>query len=238
MEPSHNVMMAVDYLARAGLPPCSVILERLGRILPELAALAEGHPPVLATDDRAALYRYRVPRLSDDGSCSLQGEMEVQPFDLADWLGGATDDKLLCLWRLNRLLDRVVDMTGVDWVGIYQVRSKSGERKLVKLAYRGAPSRAVFPLTPDFAARSNNCAVGLSGRARLIPDIQTYLAGGGVYYQCDGRVRSEACLPLFGEFGDVLGIVDAEAFVPEFFQPLQLNCFIALAVVSARFLPA
>lgn len=231
-------MNAADYLSRAGLPHDCVTLDRLERIQADLESLAESHPSALTADALASLYQYRVPRLSDDGSCSLGGELEPLPFDLTDWLGGLTESHHITLWRLHRLLDRVVSMTGIDWLGLYQARRRSGARKLVKLAYRGAPSRAVFPLTEEFAARSNNCAVCHSGRARLIPDIEAYQAGGGGYYECDARVRSEVCLPLYGEFGDILGILDAEAFLTDFFDPSRLACFIAMAIVSPRLLPA
>ena len=35
-------------------------------------------------------------------------------------------------------------------------------------AYVGAPSRAEFPLTEEFARTSNNSTVGLSGKARAL----------------------------------------------------------------------
>ena len=49
---------------------------------PELDALCrelEADPPQV-TDD--ALFTYRVPKLSEDGSCSLVEELEESPFDL------------------------------------------------------------------------------------------------------------------------------------------------------------
>ena len=74
---------------------------------------------------------------------------------------------------------------------------------LVKLSYFGAPSRAEFPLTDEFAAISNNSTVGLSGKARIINDVPAYLTKGGEYYTCDPKVLAEACIPLFDAQGQV-----------------------------------
>ena len=41
------------------------------------------------------------------------------------------------------------------------------------------------------------------------------------YYTCDAKVRSEACIPIFGSDGKVIGIMDAEAFAPNVFRPAQ-----------------
>ena len=42
---------------------------------------------------------------------------------------------------------------------------------LVKLAYVGRPSRAEFPLTKEFAEKSTNSTVGLTGRATVIASL-------------------------------------------------------------------
>ncbi len=119
---------------------------------------------------------------------------------------------------------------------------------LVKLAYRGLPSRAEFPLTPDFATNSNNSTVGLSGQGRVIEDVDEYVAGGGAYYTCDGDVQSEACLPLFSAHPApspspspspahlttpaVIGIIDAESTHKKFFSGQILSFTIAFALAA------
>lgn len=100
----------------------------------------------------------------------------------------------------------------MDWVGIYLVSEK--ENSLVKLAYRGAPSRPFFPLTEDFAKNSSNSKVGLTGKLILIENVSEYTDG---YYECDSRVQSEVCLPIFQD-GKVIGIIDAESHQKNFFS--------------------
>ena len=124
-------------------------------------------------------------------------------------------------------------------LGVYKRIAKAdGSEVLVKLAYRGAPSRAEFPLTEAFAKQSNNSRVGLSGEARVIQDVASYVSGGGEYYSCDGNVASEACLPLYGEDGFVCGIIDVEAFASGFFVGETLEDTLALALVAQDLLRA
>ena len=82
-------------------------------------------------------------------------------------------------------------------------------RYLVKLAYVGRPSRAIFPLNSLFHTISNNSWVAMEGRPKLIQDVAAY---DGPYYACDGDVQSELCAPILGDDGAVLGIIDAESF--------------------------
>ena len=121
-----------------------------------------------------------------------------------------------------------------DWVGVYAVvppapaphaaayGGDASAPNLLKLAYVGAPSRAYFPLTPAFAAGSNSSTVGLSGAVVHIGDVRG-LAGDAPYYSCDGAVRCEACLPILGAAGQVVGIVDAEAFAAHAFDQAALQ---------------
>ena len=94
----------------------------------------------------------------------------------------------------------------------------------MKLAYVGAPGRALFPLTRDFAAHSNNAHVGLGGGEAVVYHDVRALPPGAPYYVCDAAVRSELCAPILLE-GEVIGIVDAEAFAP--------NAFLAPAALAA-----
>lgn len=50
---------------------------------------------------------------------------------------------------------------------------------LLKEAYRGAASRAIFPLTAEFAEQSNNSWVALNAKAKLVADVSAYE---GPYY--------------------------------------------------------
>ncbi len=74
----------------------------------------------------------------------------------------------------------------------------------------------MFPLTASFAAISNNSTVAMKGVSVLIGDTLTPTSD--TYYECDARVRSEFCCPIFNAAGtSVIGIIDAESFIPNFF---------------------
>jgi L-methionine (R)-S-oxide reductase len=186
-----------------------------------------------------ALYRYQVPLISEDGSCSLIDEMAATPYDLATILGGENDANTRKLKLLNIMVAWATMLSGSDWVGIYQTRiNRLGNPVLVKLAYRGRPSRAEFPLNVEFAKGSTNSAVGLSGQARLIDDVAVYTAEGGGFYVCDDAVQSEFCVPIINASdGRVLGIIDAEAAPKTFFNADRQCAIVAMALVTAALLP-
>ncbi len=223
------------YLRLAGL-------EQVGGREPEVAlAVAdflEAMGEKVAIDDPGSLYAYPVPMLTEDGACSVLDELAPVPYDLAGILGGRSDQTTRRLALLERLVERAQETTGADWLGLYQRRvNPAGVAVLVKLAYVGRASRAEFPLTPEFAAGSTNSSVGLTGRALVIDDVARHVEAGGGFYVCDGEVQSEACLPLLGEDGTVVGILDAEAKPRSFFGPVRLATLAALAVVAPAVLP-
>jgi putative methionine-R-sulfoxide reductase with GAF domain len=183
------------------------------------------------------LYSFKVPKLSDDGTCSLVDELAPQPYDLADALGGRNMRNTLSLMVLSGFLEAAVEGTRVDWLGLYQARPRPTGQALVKLSARGAPSRAEFPLTADFERRSTNVTVARSGSPSVIADVQVHAKAGGAYYECDPKVRSEACLPLFGSDGGVVGVVDAEHSSPGAFDDARLGWLVALACEVPSHLP-
>jgi len=199
----------------------------------EFAAAIQAHRDALRalTPDPAAVqWQYRVPELGEGGSCSLFGQLAAAPYDLAATLGGATPANQQLLAGVTALVAYYRAHSASHWFGVYQARTLAdGSRALVKLAYFGAESRAEFPLTPEFAQISNNSAVGLSGRGRVINDVARYVADGGEYYTCDPKVQAEACLPLFGSAGQVVGIIDSEAFAQGFFSGPELALLLAVA---------
>jgi L-methionine (R)-S-oxide reductase len=133
---------------------------------------------------------------------------------------------------------RARETSGADWVGVYQRRTNpAGVEVLVKVAYVGRPSRAEFPLTQEFARRSTNSTVGLTGRATVIDDVGKHVEAGGGFYVCDDGVQSEACVPILDEKRQVVGIVDAEAMPRGFFGAERLPVIAALAIVAAAVLP-
>jgi putative methionine-R-sulfoxide reductase with GAF domain len=217
----------------------------LDHLIPESAAIetaihafvsALGNlPPDFNLD---TLYTYKVPMLSEDGTCSLIEELAPQPYDIAAILGGRSDANTRKLLLLNQLVEHAIQLTGADWLGIYQTRkSKLADPVLVKLAYRGRPSRAEFPLNETFATGSTNSTVGLSGHAKVIDDVAVHTAAGGAFYVCDDEVQSEACVPVLDESGKVLGIIDAEAAPKAFFNTNRMILVVAMALVVPALLP-
>lgn len=226
------------YLVRADLDrylvETPVIAKNIRGIMDVMGEL----PPNFNQD---TLYRYPVPMMSDDGSCSLIEELAPAPYDLSTILGGRNEVTTRKLLLLNQVVEHVTQMCGADWLGIYQARNAALQhRVLVKLAYRGRPSRAEFPLTEAFAYRepgSTNSTVGLEGSARVIDDVAAYTAEGSGFYVCDDKVQSEACLPMFDEAGVIVGIIDAEAEPKQFFKPDRIAAIVALAMVAPALLP-
>jgi L-methionine (R)-S-oxide reductase len=224
-----------DYLRSAGLLSLAGREDDVARAIRDLLEALEEKVHV---SDPSTLYRYAVPMLSEDGTCSLVNEMAPVPYDLAAILGGRSEQTTRRLTLLERLVERVQETTGADWIGVYQRRpNASAVPVLVKLAYVGRPSRAEFPLTREFAERSTNATVGLTGHATVIDDVGKHVEAGGGFYVCDEGVQSEACVPILGTSRDVLGIIDAEAKPKGFFGIERLAVIAALAIVSAPILP-
>jgi putative methionine-R-sulfoxide reductase with GAF domain len=192
----------------------------------------------VAVREPDSLYTYAVPVLTEDGTCSVVDELAPVPYDLSAIVGGRTEQTTRRLALMARLVARVRETTGADWVGIYQRRpDASGAPVLVKLAYVGRPSRAEFPLTREFAERSTNSTVGLTGRATVIDDVGKHVEAGGGFYVCDDGIQSEACVPILDEAREVVGIVDAEAKPRGFFGGERLAVIAALALVAPALLP-
>ena len=175
-------------------------------------------PPPLSRRDVQQLYEYPVPALSADGTCSASSGLAAEPFSLRSVLevpGDAIErhPTTVRLWRLRRVVQGLADSLGVEWVGVYRRCHPAGQEApvLCKEAYVGAPSRAFFPLTQEFARTSNNSTVGLTGNAQVYRDVSS-LAEDAPYYPCDSRVKFEVCAPIVAPGGDVIGIVDVEAW--------------------------
>lgn len=204
---------------------------------PAFAAQVRQHQAALAalTQPRALAdvpvkWQFQVPELGEGGACSLFGQLAAEPYDLTRILRGVTAQTQALLATATAVTAYYQQHSRSHWFGIYQARpNTAGEPVLVKLAYFGAESRAEFPLTEAFAQGSNNSAVGLSGRGRIINDVAAYVAEGGGYYTCDPKVKAEACLPLFNAAGQVVGILDSEAFDTGFFQGDELALVVAVA---------
>lgn len=203
-----------------------------------LRDLIEAMTEKVAVRDTDSLYTYTVPVLTEDGTCSVVDQLAPVPYDLTGILNGRSEQTTRRLALMERLVERVQETTGAEWVGIYQRRrNATGQEVLVKLAYVGRPSRAEFPLTPEFAERSTNSTVGLTGRSTVIDDVHKHVEAGGGFYVCDDGIQSEACVPILDESREVAGIVDAEAKPRGFFGAERLAVVAALALVAPPLLP-
>jgi len=224
-----------DFVRAAGL---QTLAGREGDVERAVRDLLDAMAEPVALGNVESLYTYPVPMLTEDGSCSIVDRMSPTPYDLSAILGGRTEQTTRRLALLERLVERAQETTGADWVGVYQRRPRpSGEPVLVKVAYVGRPSRAEFPLSREFAARSTNATVGLTGHATVLDDVSKHVEAGGGFYVCDDGVQSEACVPILDEARNVVGIVDAEARARGFFESHRLATVAALAIVAAAVLP-
>jgi putative methionine-R-sulfoxide reductase with GAF domain len=223
------------YLRTAGLES---LMGREAEVERSIRDLLEAMGEKVAIGDPASLYTYQVPMLTEDGTCSIVDQLAPVPYDLSGILGGRSEQNTRRLSLLERLVERAQETTGAEWVGIYQRRRNSaGVDVLVKLSYVGRPSRAEFPLTTEFAERSTNSTVGLTGRATVIEDVSKHVEAGGGFYVCDDGVQSEACVPILDEAKQVIGIIDAEAKPKGFFGAERLVVIAALAIVVTAVLP-
>lgn len=223
-------MSIVRYLDLSGLLPATTTQQQA--LQQAIAGYQHQLSQVLvAAEPQDVQWQYQVPELGEGGACSLFGQLADKPYDLSATLGGQTATNKQLLQQMAVISSFYQSHSQSDWFGIYQRRvNPQGETVLVKLSYFGAPSRAEFPLTAEFAAISNNSTVGLSGKARLINDVTAYLQQGGEYYTCDPKVLAEACIPLYDEAGQVVGIIDSEAFRTQLFEGDELALLIATAI--------
>ena len=223
------------YLRMAGLES---LLGREAEVERAARDLVDAMGENVAVASSTSLYSYPVPMLTEDGACSIVDQLAPLPYDLGAVLGGRNEQTTRRLALLGRLVERTRETTGADWVGVYQRRpNAAGIPVLVKVSYVGRPSRAEFPLTREFAERSTNATVGLTGRSTVIDDVSKHVEAGGGFYVCDDGVQSEACVPILAPGGDVAGIVDAEAKPRGFFGAQRLAVVAALALVAQAVLP-
>ncbi len=95
--------------------------------------LMEAMSEKVAVRDVASLYTYSVPMLTEDGTCSVVDQLAPVPYDLTAILGGRSEQTTRRLALLERLVERVQETTGAEWIGIYQNRATpSGAPVLVK----------------------------------------------------------------------------------------------------------
>jgi L-methionine (R)-S-oxide reductase len=236
--------MTFDLLSKLGLDSFRVSSQDVNAVIPDIdqtalsAANTEADQLVANKDldNLRSLYEFKVPLLSLDGTCSVAHKLAKRPFNLATdayqlpfeeehlerLLSAPTTHRLLYLRHVVRQLNAVVQ---ADWIGIYRMVEADGEPALLKEAYLGEHSRAVFPVTEAFAKKSTNSWVGLTGNVRIIEDTNVRESGVS-YYECSNKVQSEICVPIYGApsvsasiassssatESPVIGIIDLESW--------------------------
>ncbi|HEY5000014.1 MAG TPA: hypothetical protein VII36_12750, partial [Usitatibacter sp.] len=122
-----------SYLRVAGLESLAGREAEVERSVRDLVEAMGEKVPIA---DPQSLYRYRVPMLTEDGSCSIVDQLAPVPYDLTAILGGRSEQTTRRLVLLERLVERLRETTGAEWVGIYQRRVNSaGIDVLVKVSY-------------------------------------------------------------------------------------------------------
>ena len=207
-----------------------------------VARIAQGPAPLPA--DAASLHRlFRQPVAGSASDSEPAGWFDLREgTPLAPLEEGElrAHPEVARLARLQAVLDELAGGSAADRAGVYRATSRPGLGPvLVKEACRGRPSRAVFPLTEDFRARSNIVDSALGGRAVMVADVRAHVRAGRPYFEGDPEVRSELVVPVILE-GKTLGVVDLESFTPGRFGPPALSQAIVLALllVHARLLVA
>ena len=102
---------------------------------------------VLSADKPAArqdLYRYRVPKLSEDGSCSLFEELAEEPYDLAPLFGGESPEATAALRNLLALVESVNLRVGADWLGVYRKIGRASRPSWSSWPIRACPAAPSF----------------------------------------------------------------------------------------------
>jgi len=208
------------------------IVDDCGKLVSSCFEQAKREFTSLTQESVRKLYFYKVPKLAEGGSCSIKNELEE--FNLNTICPGSdisekelqTHSNTLRIYALNLIVEKLhQDLDGVDWLGIYRKVVSPGSTNsyiLVKEAYKGSESRGLFPLTDQFAEQSNNSWVGINGKGKLIQDIRKY---SGPYYECNSKVLSELCVPIFDEEkeqGEVIGIIDVESHQTDYFTPKKV----------------
>lgn len=188
------------------------------------------------SNEQQIVWQYLIPELGEGGSCSLFGQLQEAPFELAQYIA-ANESNTRALSALTSIVSFVEKQNLINWFGIYQSRQIEDQTQLLKLSYFGNPSRPLFPVDENYARISNNAFVALHGKGRVINNVEQYVANGGEYYTCDPAVKSEVCLPYFSESGEVLGIIDAEAFENDVFNQDALALLQAICEVVPNYLP-
>jgi putative methionine-R-sulfoxide reductase with GAF domain len=187
-----------------------------------------------SSDPTAHLYKFTIPKVVSADGLVCSKELDPQPYDIGLHVYHIPDDPQVRashpmtarLEALQRIVSDLARRTQSDWLGVYRMI----DGVLVKESYVGAPSRIYFP--PQLYETSTNVRVGADQKTVVISDVAQH---DGAYYECDGRVRSEACVCIrCPRSGRTLGIIDAESFTPGTFTADRVHMLEIAAMLLAE----
>jgi putative methionine-R-sulfoxide reductase with GAF domain/thiol-disulfide isomerase/thioredoxin len=254
--PHQSLIDKMEFLSAVGLGNLPITANMMRSLRAKKSVVNECFDSIIiepptTEEEIFKLFEYRVPMISEDGSCSIADTLSKTPFNLAidayklapfdlSYLQGHFMTSRLQM--LNALVLRIYELTnGADWIGIYKIVDVEGTPTLLKESYRGEPSRPLFPVTATFAQKSTNSWVALTGNVRSIPNTRAREEGVS-YYECSGKVRSELCLPILrpkpsssidgssannlNSLSDIafetVGIIDIESWNENHFSPSMI----------------
>jgi L-methionine (R)-S-oxide reductase len=126
----------------------------------DVSSIASSTPPDVTPELAASLSSFRIPKVTEDGTCSLPDQLEPLPFDVLDEVvarsapapsssspsssSSVRGRELRRLAILRRVCEALQASTGAEWVGIYETvadgRRLAGSAAAATAAGGGAES--------------------------------------------------------------------------------------------------
>lgn len=113
-----------------------------------------------------------------------------------------------------------------DWTGFYRVVGP----ELLKIGpYQGGHGCLVIPF-----ARGVCGAAARTGQTQIVPDVEAFPG----HIACSSSTRSEIVLPVFGQGGRLLGVLDIDSDRPDAFDARDAEGLAAILSATFSRIPA
>jgi GAF domain-containing protein len=113
-----------------------------------------------------------------------------------------------------------------DWTGFYRVVGP----ELLKIGpYQGGHGCLVIPF-----ARGVCGAAARTGQTQIVPDVEAFPG----HIACSSSTRSEIVLPVFGQGGRLLGVLDIDSDRPDAFDSRDAEGLAAILAATFSGIPA